>query len=81
MATPGAELFTFFNCDDLRRKPHLGSALVLWFTDRTQVIAGVVAALAVLLVKGIPETAPMEISVLPALIAEILLLSLSACDT
>ena len=38
----------------------------------TQVIAGVVAALAVLFVKGIPETAPMEISVLPALIAEIL---------
>ena len=38
----------------------------------TQVIAGVVAALAVLLVKGSPETPPMEISVLPALIAEIL---------
>ena len=38
----------------------------------TQVIAGVVAALAVLLVKGSPETPPMEISTLPALIAEIL---------
>ena len=38
----------------------------------TQVIAGVVAALAVLLVKEAGRTPPMEISVLPALIAEIL---------
>ena len=38
----------------------------------TQVAAGAVAALAVLLVKGAPETRPMEISPLPALIAEAL---------
>ena len=38
----------------------------------TQVVAGVLAALAVMLVKGAPETLPMEISPLPALIAETL---------
>ena len=38
----------------------------------TQVIAGVLAALAVMLVKGSPEISPMEISPLPALIAETL---------
>lgn len=38
----------------------------------TQVVAGILAALAVLLVKGAPETSPMEISPLPALIAEAL---------
>ena len=38
----------------------------------TQVIAGVVAALAVLLIKGGLVTSPMEISTLPALLAEVL---------
>jgi len=38
----------------------------------TQVVAGVLAALAVMLVKGSPETSPMEILPLPALIAETL---------
>ena len=38
----------------------------------TQVVAGILAALAVLLVKGTPETLPMEISPLPALIVETL---------
>ena len=38
----------------------------------TQIVAGVLAALAVLLVKGAPEISPMDISPLPALIAETL---------
>ena len=38
----------------------------------TQVVAGALAALAVLLVKGAPEIPPMEISPLPAIIAETL---------
>ena len=38
----------------------------------TQTVAGVLAALAVLFVKGASETSPMEISILPALVAETL---------
>ena len=38
----------------------------------TQIIAGGAAALAVLLIKGGPAASPMEISPLPALIAEVL---------
>jgi aquaporin Z len=38
----------------------------------TQTVAGVLAALAVLLIKGASETSPMEISILPALVAETL---------
>ena len=38
----------------------------------TQIVAGAVAAAGVLFIRGFPEVAPMEISTLPALIAETL---------
>ena len=38
----------------------------------TQIVAGVLAALSILLVKGSPEISPVEVSPLPALIAETL---------